>query len=256
MCPHTCYTFTGKTGTLLGGWLGWSPHGLMVLYHSAKQSAWSDPAIHMHSMSEEYYLVRQGCLHILVDELLLDLRPDELLFVKAGTPHAIIGGKGSIEHFGLRAPDRRDKVVVRPLPADTPPMQDGDREMIDKWGARIPLYQQKNQNCWLLGSGTALHVSNHLSLAYMLYDNDAPANDGIGTRFRTHLHQFSWEYYIVLQGSEVLEIDGKLVDNPSGSIISVAPGTPHNLHSRQTPFSGLTLRVPVLEKSDKIEIDQ
>ena len=79
------------------------------------------------------------------------------------------------------------------------------------------------------------------------------ANAGIGTRHRLHLHKESWEYYAVLEGAKILQVEDELLPVEAGDILEIPPGVRHTLHSRRAPFRGLTFRVPILGGSDKVE---
>lgn len=96
-------------------------------------------------------------------------------------------------------------------------------------------------------------MSTHLCLVYLNFPTTEAANAGLGTRHRLHYHQHSWEYYLVLQGEKVLQIENELVPVTAGEILVVPPGIRHTMHSRQAPFKGMTFRVP-LSVSDKVEV--
>jgi mannose-6-phosphate isomerase-like protein (cupin superfamily) len=68
---------------------------------------------------------------------------------------------------------------------------------------------------------------------------------------RLHLHRRSREYYTVLKGKRVLQVEDELVEIKAGEILEVAPGAMHVLHSTDTPFKGITFRAPRL--NDKVE---
>jgi mannose-6-phosphate isomerase-like protein (cupin superfamily) len=214
---------------------------------------WSDPGIHLHQNSEEYYFLLQGELRILVTETLVSLKPKEILLVRPWIPHAIVGGEGLIEHIGIRAPAHLDKQRVGDIPKELPPTtNERERELRRDWGCRIPLGAGRNENCWLIGDGTARFQSSHLVLAFLNFPTTEAANAGIGTRHRLHLHRKSWEYYAVLKGTKTLQIEDELVRLEAGQILEVPPVTCHVLHSRQAPYEGFTFRVPV-EAHDKVE---
>jgi mannose-6-phosphate isomerase-like protein (cupin superfamily) len=68
---------------------------------------------------------------------------------------------------------------------------------------------------------------------------------------RLHLHQKSWEYYTVLQGSKMLQIEDQCVEINAGATLEVPPGIKHVLRAIRTPYEGFTFRVPRLP--DKVE---
>ncbi len=232
--------FANQTGYLF-------QHEQLALGHTAQAPPWSDPAVHLHQIAEEAYLLLQGQLVFLVGQLTLTLRPGELLLVKPQIPHAIVGGQGKIEHIGLRAPGRRDKEVVGEIPGQPlPPTAEATRELGGDWGYRIPLNQPENQTCWLLGFGQSRFLSDQMILAWLNFPTFEAANAGLGTRHRPHLHQQSWEYYGVLEGTKTLLLENELVTLSAGELLGVPPGVCHNLHGRQAPYRGFTLRVPIV----------
>jgi mannose-6-phosphate isomerase-like protein (cupin superfamily) len=91
-----------------------------------------------------------------------------------------------------------------------------------------------------------------LILAYLNTRTSEAADDAIGTRHRLHLHEESWEYYTVLQGTKTLQIENEMVKVAAGEILEVSPGVRHTLRERQAPYEGLTFRVPV-PLDDKVE---
>ena len=173
------------------------------------------------------------------------LKAKEILGVKPQVPHAIVKGEGVIEHFGIRAPAANDRQSVGKVPEELPPIsEEGVRALKGDWGYRIPLAQVCNQNCWLLGAGSAHFKSAHLSLAYLHFSDQAEANAAIGTRHSLHFHSRSWEYYVVLKGTKTVQVAGELVTIETGEILEVPPQVRHGLHSRQAPYEGFTFRVP------------
>jgi mannose-6-phosphate isomerase-like protein (cupin superfamily) len=229
------------------------PHGLLGLGHTAFISPWQDGNIHLHRQSEEFYLLRHGGLELSIDGTLVDLQANELLMVLPAVPHAVVGGHGRIEHFGIRAPFGDDKVVVGAIPSQIPGFQSRERELIAEWGCRIPWSAAANQNCWLFGWGAAKHPSRHLIFAYLNFPTSELANAGMGTRLRMHYHKQSWEYYIAIKGRKVLQIEEQLVNLDAGEILEVPPLVRHNIHHREAPYEGFTIRVPIVSENDKVE---
>ena len=249
---YTKYTFRGRSGYVV-------PHNsdalreLIAIGHTASVAPWTDPDVHMHEGSEEYYVLLQGELWILVAEFLVTLRSREILMVRPQVPHAIVRGEERIEHLGIRVPALSDKRAVGRIPAELPRVgEENERELRCDWGYRIPLEDVRNQNRWLIGLGSARFQSSHLILAYLNFPTAEAANAGIGTRHRLHLHERSWEYDTVLEGTKTLWIEDELVELKAGEILEVPPRVKHTLHGRKTPYKGFTLRVPVA-LDDKVE---
>jgi mannose-6-phosphate isomerase-like protein (cupin superfamily) len=230
------------------------PQRLISIGHTALVAPWSDPNIHQHQSSEEFYLLMQGQLHLVINDFRISLHRRELLLVRQGVPHAVIGGAGAIEYFGIRAPALDDKQVVGELVTHVPLVSEDERLISAEWGQRIPLDMPQHKNCWLVGAGSALFASQNLAMAYLDFPTQETANAGIGTRHQLHYHQKSWEYYTVLMGEKVLLIEGEQVPIRAGETLAVPPHVKHTLYSRQAPFQGFTIRVPV-DLDDKIVVN-
>jgi mannose-6-phosphate isomerase-like protein (cupin superfamily) len=229
-------------------------HELLTIRHSARVTPWTDPDVHIHGSSEEFYVLLHGELALLVAGVLVTLKPMEVLMVKPRVPHAIVQGTGTIEHFGLRAPAPGDRQTMGKPPEELPPASlEESRELRSDWGYRIPLQEERNQSCWLIGYGAARFPSSHLILAYLDFPTMEAANAGIGSRHRLHLHQASWEYYVVLEGTKTLQMEDELVTIKAGEMLEVPRGVRHTLNSRQAPYQGFTVRVPILDYDDKVE---
>lgn len=180
------HSFKGHSGYII------SPQDtgqdLVALGHTALLEPWTDGYVHEHTVSEEYYFLLQGTLNFIVADMALTLRPREILMIKPKVPHAITGGAGLIEHFGIRAPALSDKRILGEIPSVQPIAESGRRELRGEWGCRIPLDLPKHQNCWLIGAGSALFESNHLILAYLNFPTSEAANAGLGARHCLHYH--------------------------------------------------------------------
>jgi mannose-6-phosphate isomerase-like protein (cupin superfamily) len=92
-----------------------------------------------------------------------------------------------------------------------------------------------------------------LIVAYLNFPTTEAANAGIGTRLRMHYHRTAWEYYVALAGRKVLQVEEELVDVEAGEILEVPPMVRHNVHHREAPYEGFTLRAPVTTDDDKGE---
>jgi mannose-6-phosphate isomerase-like protein (cupin superfamily) len=246
------HRFGGRTGYILAP--GQYANGLVALGHTATVPPWTDPDVHRHETAEEYFFLQEGQLRFWIAGVLLALRANELLMVRPQIAHAIVGGDGTIEHFGIRAPAPADRQSVGRIPQNLPRLSGEDqRELCADWGYRVSLTEARNQNCWLVGLGEARLHSPNLSLAYLNFPTHEAANAGLGTRHRLHLHRRSWEYYVVLEGTKTLLIEDQLVTLEPGELLEVPPGVRHTLYGRQAPYHGFTFRVPVLD--DKVECE-
>jgi|RhiMetdeSRZDD1v2_1073273.scaffolds.fasta_scaffold637385_2 mannose-6-phosphate isomerase-like protein (cupin superfamily) len=253
---YTKYIFQDRSGGIVDRRVTAVPHNLFGIGHTAFVSPWSDPCLHLHQKSEEFYLLRHGALELYIAGVFVDLQPNELLMILPQIPHAIVGGHGRIEYFGFRAPFLDDKQPSGELPSRFPNMfRPTKRELKEEWGCRLPLTALENQNCWLIGWGAAKYESKHLILAYLNFATFEEANAGIGTRLRMHYHRGSWEYYIALRGNKTLQIEDELVNVAAGEIVEVPPMVRHNVYRREVPYEGFTIRVPIMSDRDKVEDD-
>lgn len=247
---YSKYVSRDHSGYLLAPWISGVPHELVAIRHSASVPPWADRDIHLHRDAEEYYIVLQGELQLLVDGSILTLQPHELLMVRPQVPHAMVAGRGPIEHFVLRFPGVDDRQTVGEIPDRlSPVVGEAERELESDWGCRVPLAEARYQNCWLFGVGRARFPSQYMCMAYLRFPDD----DSVGADkhpHRLHLHERSWEYYAVLTGARVLRVGGESVEIGAGEILEVPPRVKHVLHATRTPFEGFTFRVPRLD--DKV----
>lgn len=221
---HTKYVFQGRSGGIVDSRVTPVPHTLFGMGHTAFVSPWSDSCLHFHQESEEFYLLRHGAMELCIEGAFVDLQPDELLMIAPQVPHAVVGGHGKIEYFGFRAPYLNDRQILGEIPSRLPRSSiRAERELQADWGCRIPLAASQNQNCWRIGWGEAKHPSRHLILAYLNFPTIEAANAGIGPRLRMHYHRESWEYYLALSGTKVLQIEDELVNVDSGEILESLP---------------------------------
>jgi mannose-6-phosphate isomerase-like protein (cupin superfamily) len=246
------YRFEGRSGDLVRAPA--SAQTWITIGHTAGAAPWADPAPHLHTDSEELYLVVNGELWLIVAGTRLTVRPGECLLVRPGEPHAVTGGVGPIEHFGMRAPNVADKHPAPDVPVAAGLPDRTQREIEDQWGYRAVLTDPSNQNRWLFGGGSARLPARHLCLAYLNFPTAEAANAGLGMRHRLHYHARSWEYYGVLRGRKTLRVGDDLVEIGPGEILEVPPQARHTLHGREAPFEGFTLRAPLV-LGDKVDGD-
>jgi mannose-6-phosphate isomerase-like protein (cupin superfamily) len=249
---YSKYTFRGQTGYVVAPWIPDVSHEWVAIRHSASVLPWVDGDVHLHTDAEEYFFAFQGELRLLIDEAVFTLRPDEALLVRPHVPHAVVGGRGPIEHFVLRMPAHDDRESVGKVPAEVPlATAEGERGLEQDWGCRVPLTETRYQNCWLFGVGRARFRSEHICLAYL----DLPTEESADANWRSHPHQLhahreSWEFYTVLRGKKTLRIDDALVGIKAGKILEIPPGVEHMAQAVETPYQGFTFRAPRLD--DKV----
>lgn len=80
------------------------------------------------------------------------------MMVRPDVPHAVFGGTGKIEYFGIRTPALNDKQVVGQLKTDKPLLPENERLISGKWGHRIPLDMPQHKIAGYLAQ--ALHYTN------------------------------------------------------------------------------------------------
>lgn len=246
----TRYRFRDRTGYIVAPWLDRATNDWVYVRHSAYVAPWVDEDVHLHTAAEEYFFVLQGELSLLVNGSVLTVRPYEVVLVRPEVPHAMVGGRGPIEHFVLRMPACDDRESLGKLSAEIPPVSAEDARTLElDWGCRVALDEPCYQNCWLFGFGQARFQSEQLCMAYV----DLPDEESIGADrhpHRLHMHQESWEYYVVLKGTRMLEVDGEFVEVQEGELLEVPPGSKHVLHTTCPPFKGIEFRVP--QRDDKV----
>lgn len=249
---YSKYTFRETSGYVVAPWISSVTHKLVTIRHSANISPWIDRELHLHRDSEEYYFLFHGELELLLGDSLLTLKPHEVLMVKPRIAHAVVGGKGLIQHFIIRTPASDDKQTAGELPSEHASIPIGtQRELKSDWGYGIPLTEEKYQNCWLFGFGEARFLSEYLCLAYLSFPSTEYVNADRHPH-HLHLHRESWEYYTVLRGTRILQVEDELVEISVGEILEIPPGVKHVLQATHTPFEGFTFRVPGL--NDKVEV--
>ncbi|MDX1662914.1 MAG: cupin domain-containing protein [Candidatus Promineifilaceae bacterium] len=226
----------------------------VALGHTAAAEPWQDGDVHLHREASEIFILLQGRLRFLVGDSVLSLRPAELLLVRPGIPHAIVGGAGLIEHFGLRTPavDDRESLYSRPIAQPTLTHEEA-REVSGEWGHRIPLSDGRNQNVWLLGRGVARFPCDYLALAYGRFRSTAAAALPFAPE-ELHRHTRCWEYYVVLRGTVTLQVDDHVQTAQAGSLLEVPPGVCHAIADHGVPFAGLTIRAPLVH-ADRVECE-
>ncbi|GEM_PF-5441024 len=77
------------------------------------QIEWQYEKLHFHNQREEYYFLLNGELDFEMDDSIVALSAGQVLGVRPGAIHKVIGGKGSVDVLFVRVPGGRgDKVIV------------------------------------------------------------------------------------------------------------------------------------------------
>ena len=89
--------------------LGFQSDRIQILWNNSDQS-WSDPGQHLHTNSDEVYLVLEGAIVFEVEDERFTIAAGEICLVPAGTFHAIVAVETPIKSLVIRAPASQDKV--------------------------------------------------------------------------------------------------------------------------------------------------
>ena len=222
---------------------------------------WKDPKFHYHTRSIEVYLVLHGELWILIDEIAVKLKEKSILLVQPGVFHAVIGGKGLIQHYGMKIPSKGDKKVIKEDNADYEKLiksisKSGFNErpysQIDpKHGFIADLDDKNNINCWLIGLWDVKYETEKFCFAYINFETLEERNAHTHQDHH-HYHSESTEWYFTFRNSQEIFVKNKKVVVPEGYLLKIPKGVPHKQSSMSFPFEGATIRTPILD--DKIII--
>jgi mannose-6-phosphate isomerase-like protein (cupin superfamily) len=260
---YTLYDLDDKQGWILSSFvdrndLHYSP--LLQFGRTNFCDPWQDPSFHSHTISQELYLLIEGELWHVVNDVPILMKGRSLLLVQPGVSHSIIGGKGKIQHFGMKVPHKEDEKIIdtktRTLDSILELMNKGDIEnkLDSSDGFFIDLNQKKNQNTWQMGIGHALCYTEEFCLAYVVFQTEEEQKS-VDHKETYHYHQESTEWYLTLKGEQLFLIDGKDLTAKSNTLLRVNEGTPHKVTSRIYPFEGVTIKTPVV-KGDKYVLEE
>ncbi len=224
---------------------------------STKTRLWKESQIHSHSLSTEIYFVLEGQMDILVNDKLISIIPNKLLLVNRNVPHLMAGGKSPLSHIVIKVPHQNDeRKVHQELTLDhlKKITQTSSTSNLDpKEGFLIDLTAPQNQNCWVLGLGSAIYSTPELSLAYM---NLKSIDDYYKTNHKdtNHHHKYIEEWYLTITGSQLIQIDNTKLELTPLKLLRIKQGVQHRLLKYNYPFQGITFRSPALI-DDKVIIE-
>ncbi len=197
---------------------------------------WRDDTPHLHTGSEEYFIVLQGRLDLLVHGCPVSVDTYQLVGVRANVPHQVVGGQAPISSFLIRIPgNRADKVSLDYLgsPLNSEDIQNG----IVRINLRDP------HEDYLLGACLpSTHANYSPLLDFTCVWGVEPALEW--RHERLHVHRLREEYYFVLNGSLTFEVDGSTISVNAGQILGVRPGAVHKVIGGPGPVDILFVRVP------------
>jgi len=231
----------------------YSIHRSISINYNTIVPPWVSLGIYANESSEEIYYLLQGKLWFLVGDSVISLMPQEILLVKPQVPHAIVKGRGVTKNFGIRTPARNDYHFISKIPGKFPPVSEEKvRELRRDWGYRIQVSKIHKRNFPLIGIGDAQFYSPHIVLTYQNFPTARDENPEVSKQSNClHLHKESWEYYLTIKGSKILQVEDEILVIKTGEILEVPPQAQHNVIDLQTPYQGLVFRSPILP--DKLE---
>lgn len=202
-----------------------------------KSTAWEDAMPHLHTDSEEYFVVLKGSLDMLVNGESVKIYPNNLIGIRANTPHQIIGGMPPIENFLIRVPgNMADKVTAESFEAF-------QEKSIASSNQTIQMDLKKSHNDYLIGACLPAAHPNYSPL--LDFTSAWRVDPKVEWQNETlHYHIYREEYYFILEGYLDFEIDGSLVSVSAGQILGVRPSTVHKVIGGKMLVDVLFVRVP------------
>jgi len=219
---------------------------LLDIGFNRQRHSWKDDVPHLHTDSEEYFIVLKGCINILVGGQSFIIKHHHLIGVRANMPHQIVDVEAPIDNFLIRVPgNRADKIVA-----------DSSEEFREKSlvpnseSIRIDL-KMPHQD-YLLGACLPITHPNYSSLLdFTCVWNVKPKIEW--QKEKLHYHSQREEYYFVLGGRLDFEIENSLITLSAGQILGVRSGAVHRVVGGKGLVDVLFVRVPG-GRSDKIII--
>lgn len=225
-----------RHGYIIGGKLSesapaYSP--LLDVGFNHQSFSWSDETPHLHTSSEEYFIVLQGCLNLLVNSYPVTVEPYQLVGVRANVPHQIIGGQAPIMNFLIRVPGKgKDKLNL-----------DSHDYRLELENGLVSIDLRQPHDDYLLGAclpGTHPNYSPFLDFT-CVWKVDPTVE---WRQEKLHFHNQREEYYFVLKGSLNFALDDSLISVHAGQILGVRAGAVHKVIGGKGPVDVLFMRVP------------
>lgn len=209
---------------------------LDIGYNNHVSTPWNDEISHFHKGSEEYFIVLQGQINMLVEDRSYPVQPRQLMGIRSGVAHRITGGVPPVQNFLIRVPGGgRDKIL---LPEGNPnqPISVPYQEPI-----LLNLHQRFTE--YPLGACLPKRDPNYSPLLdFTCVWGVDPVQEWANEQ--RHFHTLREEYYIVLKGRLDFEIDSSIVSACAGEILGVKPPTAHRVIGGEGPVDVLFVRVP------------
>jgi mannose-6-phosphate isomerase-like protein (cupin superfamily) len=89
--------------------LGFQSERLQILWNNSDHS-WADSGQHLHTDSDEVYIVLKGTIVLEIEDERLTVSAGEVCFIPSGSFHAIVAVETPVQSLVIRAPAIQDKV--------------------------------------------------------------------------------------------------------------------------------------------------
>ena len=98
--------------------LAFQSESLQVWFNNNASDAWKDPGPHLHTDSDEMFVVLEGALHVGVEGEVVRVAPGEFCCFPAGVLHEIVRVEAPYRTLMIRAPSVDDKIYPHAGAAD------------------------------------------------------------------------------------------------------------------------------------------
>lgn len=208
---------------------------------------WRDEEPHLHTESDEYYIVLQGRIDLKVNGCQVTTGPFQLVGVRANVPHQVVGGQAPIMSFLIRVPGgKEDKLLSL----------DSDKSLFEGLASAQEVVQidlrQRHDDYLLGGCLPPTHLNYSPLLDFTCVWEVEPADEWHHEKL--HFHSQREEYYFVLKGSLDFILDNSAISVKAGQILGVRPQCVHKIIGGKGPVDVLFVRVPG-GRGDKIVVE-
>lgn len=90
--------------------LAFESETLQVWFNNNSKGGWKDPGPHLHTESDEMFVVLEGALHVAVDGEVVRIAAGEFCCLPAGVVHELVQVEAPYRTLMIRAPSVDDKV--------------------------------------------------------------------------------------------------------------------------------------------------
>lgn len=197
---------------------------------------WSDGVSHLHTGSEEFLIVLNGRIDLLINQSIISVHAGNLLGMRAGVAHKILHVEAPVETLTIRIPGGGNDIVYSNRQASQPSEINPDREVI-----LLDLHQIMHD--YPVGACLPKCHPNYtpcldLSCVWGVEPGQEWPND------KAHLHTYREEYYFLLRGRMEFEVDGEPLTLFQNQVLGIRPPRSHRIAGGQGPADLFILRVP------------